>query len=104
MSAASGRCRHCGVFVLGDWADRLAPGCALGRHPVDGACCYPIAVNLYSMALRRALCPGAFDAAGRPREGRVAEAVAAEREALRAAAASRGPVPAEARFMAREAE
>ena len=87
------RCPRCGVVVRNLSRDPEPFGCALFEGNDDGgSICAPLHIDLLQAALRRAVCPDAFDEQGRIKKGRLIDAIDAGNAALRQVAALRGPV------------
>ena len=90
------RCRQCGVAkairTLAKPRSMKIHGCARGKEPEHAGLCASMRIELLQMALRRALRPDAFDTRGRIREGYLLDVLEAERDAIRRAAPTRGPM------------
>jgi len=95
------RCKQCGVTKAVLWVAKPVgarlDGCARGEEPRHAGMCASMRIELLQMALRRAVMPEAFDNQGRIKEGWIVAVLDAERDAIRRAALTKGPmaVPAE---------
>lgn len=95
------RCKHCGVGNAAIWipvfGEKYRKGCARQEETNGGSMCQSMRIDLLSAALRRAVAPQCFDDRGFILPGRLIEALEAERDAMRkAAAATRGPLSVDA--------
>jgi len=90
------RCRQCGVQKALLWFGKPQGaklyGCARGEDPSFSGMCASMRIELLQMALRRAVAPDAFDHEGRIKPDRLLAVLDAEREAIRAAALTKGPM------------
>lgn len=91
------RCRKCGAPKAAIWLgdvplDVRRDGCARGEPVRSDGFCASMKIDLLSMALRRAVMPEAFDENSRILPDMLIAVLDAERDAIRSAALTKGPM------------